>query len=115
LVFELEKKGKLFFVKEHIAGLTGLFQSASGPLLRSQLRERGSCRVKSSLSHSRVGSLDASGLRIGIVVARFNELVTKLLLEGALDAFSRHGGAESEVSFRFGRIREVDQHFSRGY
>ena len=32
-----------------------------------------------------------------MVVARFNELVTKLLLEGALDAFSRHGGAESEV------------------
>ena len=51
-----------------------------------------------STAQSRVGSLDASGLRIGVVVARFNELVTKLLLEGALDAFSRHGGADSEVS-----------------
>lgn len=44
-----------------------------------------------------MGSLDASGLRIAIVVGRFNDLVTKLLLEGALDAFNRHGGASSEV------------------
>lgn len=54
--------------------------------------------MHASTAQSRVGSLDASGLRIGVVVARFNELVTKLLLEGALDAFSRHGGADSEVS-----------------
>lgn len=38
------------------------------------------------------GQLSATGLRFGVVVARFNHLVTDRLLEGALDALSRHGG-----------------------
>ncbi len=33
----------------------------------------------------------ASGLRIAIVVARFNDLVTAKLLSGCLDCLSRHG------------------------
>ena len=37
------------------------------------------------------GLLNASGLRVGIVVARFNELVTQQLLRGAEDALLRHG------------------------
>jgi len=35
--------------------------------------------------------LDGSGLKFGIVVSRFNEFITKRLLEGALDALKRHG------------------------
>jgi 6,7-dimethyl-8-ribityllumazine synthase len=38
------------------------------------------------------GQLSAEGLRIGIVVSRFNELITRQLLQGAEDAFARHGG-----------------------
>ena len=38
------------------------------------------------------GHLLAQGLKIGIVVSRFNELVTERLLDGALDALKRHGG-----------------------
>jgi 6,7-dimethyl-8-ribityllumazine synthase len=38
------------------------------------------------------GQLSAAGLRVGIVVARFNELVTAQLLRGAQDALVRHGG-----------------------
>ena len=34
---------------------------------------------------------DISGLRIGIVVGRFNDLVTAKLLSACLDALSRHG------------------------
>lgn len=34
---------------------------------------------------------DAAGLRIGVVVARFNDLVTTKLLSGCLDCLSRHG------------------------
>ena len=34
---------------------------------------------------------DAQGLRIGVVVARFNDLVTSKLLSGCLDCLSRHG------------------------
>lgn len=41
------------------------------------------------------GQLTAAGVRFGIVVARFNELVTKELLHGAEDAILRHGGDET--------------------
>ena len=34
---------------------------------------------------------DTSGLRIAVVVARFNDLVTAKLLSGCLDCLSRHG------------------------
>ncbi|MCP9850240.1 6,7-dimethyl-8-ribityllumazine synthase [Cyanobium sp. Morenito 9A2] len=34
---------------------------------------------------------EASGLRIAVVVARFNDLVTTRLLSGCLDCLSRHG------------------------
>jgi len=35
------------------------------------------------------GKLDGAGLRVGIVVSRFNSLITERLLEGALDRFRR--------------------------
>lgn len=38
------------------------------------------------------GKLLAEGQRIGIVAARFNDFITSKLLEGAVDAFTRHGG-----------------------
>ena len=44
------------------------------------------------------GSITAEGLRLGIVVSRWNEFITRPLLEGALDAVRRHGGAESLVT-----------------
>jgi 6,7-dimethyl-8-ribityllumazine synthase len=37
------------------------------------------------------GRLSGSGMRIGIVVARFNHFITDRLLEGALDVFTRAG------------------------
>ena len=44
-------------------------------------------------------SLVASGMRFGLVVSRFNALVTERLLDGALDTLARHGAerAEQEV------------------
>ena len=41
--------------------------------------------------------MTANGLRIAIVVARFNDLITTRLLDGALDALRRHGGDERLV------------------
>lgn len=41
--------------------------------------------------------MDASGKRIAIVVSRWNELVTKELLAGALDELKRMGDPEVEV------------------
>lgn len=43
------------------------------------------------------GNLVGTGLKIGIVVARFNEFITGKLLSGALDALKRHGVAEEDV------------------
>lgn len=43
------------------------------------------------------GNLVGSGLKIGIVVGRFNEFITGKLLSGALDALKRHGIDEDSV------------------
>jgi 6,7-dimethyl-8-ribityllumazine synthase len=43
------------------------------------------------------GDLIGSGLKIGIVVSRFNELLSSRLLGGARDALARHGVAEDDV------------------
>ena len=37
------------------------------------------------------GRLDGAGLRIGVVCARFNDLITERLLAGARDGLVRHG------------------------
>jgi 6,7-dimethyl-8-ribityllumazine synthase len=44
------------------------------------------------------GKQEADGLRIAIVVSRFNNFITEKLLDGALDGFSSHGGAESNLT-----------------
>lgn len=41
--------------------------------------------------------LIADGLRIGIVVSRFNEFITSKLLSGAIDGLKRHGVEEESV------------------
>ena len=43
------------------------------------------------------GKLDATGLKIGIVVSRFNELISKGLLGGAMDCLKRHGAKEASI------------------
>ncbi|MGP3608302.1 6,7-dimethyl-8-ribityllumazine synthase [Anoxybacteroides rupiense] len=44
------------------------------------------------------GNLVGTGLKIGIVVSRFNEFITSKLLSGALDGLKRHGVDENEVA-----------------
>ncbi|MBS1724892.1 MAG: 6,7-dimethyl-8-ribityllumazine synthase [Armatimonadetes bacterium] len=43
------------------------------------------------------GDWNAQGLRIGVIVSRWNELVTRLLLDGALDQLRLCGGPEVTV------------------
>ena len=45
----------------------------------------------------RKGGLNAKGLRLGIVVSRFNSFITERLLAGALDALSRAGADERKI------------------
>jgi 6,7-dimethyl-8-ribityllumazine synthase len=44
-----------------------------------------------------IGTLDARGMRFGVVVSRFNELVSQRLLDGAIDALVRHGASEDHI------------------
>ena len=44
------------------------------------------------------GKLDAKGLRVGLLVSRFNSFVSERLVEGAIDALLRHGGEQKDVS-----------------
>jgi 6,7-dimethyl-8-ribityllumazine synthase len=44
------------------------------------------------------GKLDASGMKFGIVVSRYNEFLTTKLMEGAIDCLVRHGGDENNIS-----------------
>jgi 6,7-dimethyl-8-ribityllumazine synthase len=44
------------------------------------------------------GNLVGTGLKVAIVVSRFNEFITSKLLGGAEDALKRHGVEEADVS-----------------
>jgi 6,7-dimethyl-8-ribityllumazine synthase len=43
------------------------------------------------------GHLDGRGLRIGVVVSRFNDFICQRLLDGALDCLKRHGVADGDI------------------
>ena len=43
------------------------------------------------------GKLVASGLKVGIVAARFNEIIVNKLLGGALDGLKRHDVKEEDI------------------
>ena len=44
------------------------------------------------------GNLIAKGIKVGIVVGRFNEFIGSKLLSGVLDTLRRHGADEADVS-----------------
>ena len=44
------------------------------------------------------GELLAAGLKVGLVVSRFNSFLTEQLLKGAVDAFTRLGGNEKDLT-----------------
>ncbi len=50
------------------------------------------------MSRQLQGDLQGHGLKIGIVVARFNDFITSRLLEGAEAALARHGVSDADVT-----------------
>ncbi|PYV85370.1 MAG: 6,7-dimethyl-8-ribityllumazine synthase [Acidobacteria bacterium] len=46
---------------------------------------------------TRAGKLDASGLRFGIIVSRFNEFITDRLLRSAYDGLARSGARDEDI------------------
>ena len=45
-----------------------------------------------------VGALDGRGLRVAIVVSRFNDFISERLLHGALDCLVRHGVVDGDLT-----------------
>ncbi|MFQ5683202.1 MAG: 6,7-dimethyl-8-ribityllumazine synthase [Candidatus Binatia bacterium] len=43
------------------------------------------------------GKLDASGMKFGIIVSRFNNFITEKLLEGTRDGLKSHRGEEKNI------------------
>ncbi len=43
------------------------------------------------------GQLSAQDMKFGIVVGRFNSLITERLLEGAIDCLKRHGAEDAQL------------------
>jgi len=43
------------------------------------------------------GVLSAEKMKVGIVASRFNDMITKELLAGALDCLKRHGADENDI------------------
>ncbi|WAC07807.1 MAG: 6,7-dimethyl-8-ribityllumazine synthase [Thermodesulfobacteriota bacterium] len=44
------------------------------------------------------GNLDATGLKFGIIVSRFNDFIGEKLVGGAIDALLRHGANEADIN-----------------
>lgn len=53
------------------------------------------------MMHTFEGNLVGKGLKVGIVVGRFNDLITMRLLDGAKDALKRHGVEQDDVELAF--------------
>ena len=49
------------------------------------------------MSKTYEGNLIGKGLKIGVVVSRFNEFFSSKLLDGAKDALLRHGVADADI------------------
>ena len=50
------------------------------------------------MSRELQGHLDGQGLRVAIVIARFNGFITSRLLEGARAALARHGVRDEDIT-----------------
>ena len=44
------------------------------------------------------GKLDATSLKFGIVVSRYNSFIAERLVEGVMDGLSRHGAADEDIT-----------------
>lgn len=49
------------------------------------------------MSKNYQGMLAGKGLKFGIAIARFNEIITSRLLDGAKDSLLRHGVSEQDI------------------
>ncbi|UQZ89208.1 6,7-dimethyl-8-ribityllumazine synthase [Deltaproteobacteria bacterium Smac51] len=50
------------------------------------------------MSKNYEGQLDAKGIKVALVLSRFNSFITERLLEGAKDGLLRHGASEEDFA-----------------
>lgn len=43
------------------------------------------------------GELQAKGLKVAIIISRFNDFITRKLHDGAIDSLIRHGASEKDI------------------
>lgn len=43
------------------------------------------------------GKLEAKGIKVGIIVSRFNSFICERLLDGAMDTLLRHGASDKDI------------------
>ncbi|KAG8082538.1 hypothetical protein GUJ93_ZPchr0014g47584 [Zizania palustris] len=82
------------------ATVSFLFSPRPAALAAGARASRISPVVAAAGGHQRLmGSLtNTEGLRFGVVVARFNEVVTNLLLQGALETFERYNVKKDNIT-----------------
>lgn len=85
-----------FFLTCCYASYTG-HDSIRTTTTRRRRRNRMDMVMAHAASKAYQGSLIGTDMKFGIVVGRFNDLVTKLMLEGALEDFERHGVSRDDV------------------
>jgi len=73
-------------LKERMSGISPRRHRDTGQSTEEKIRQK-----------TRAGKLDASRLRFGIVVSRFNEFITDRLLRSAYDGLIRSGAKEKDV------------------
>ncbi|KAK2974336.1 hypothetical protein RJ640_018043, partial [Escallonia rubra] len=105
--------GRSISSKTALATTTAALRGSSSPAGRRSCKDR-SAFARTPAVRQLTGSLvSAQGFRFAVVVARFNEIVTKPLLEGALDTFKKYSVREEDIdvvwvpgSFEIGLVAE---------
>ncbi|KAK4255821.1 hypothetical protein QN277_008766 [Acacia crassicarpa] len=83
------------------------------PLVAVQIKGRSSLPQTAAVRHLTGSVTRTQGLRFAVVVARFNEIITKQLLEGALNTFKNYSVQDEDIdvvwvpgSFEIGVVAE---------
>ena len=80
-----------------------VFRPIAGRSVPSAIHSRQTMRMTRTQATEYVGTVTAQPeWKFGVVVARFNSLVTKQLLEGAHEVFTRHGVPTANVDVSAG-------------
>lgn len=82
-VLDQKKKNYTGIFEDHISSKR---RQDAGQITEGKIRRK-----------ARAGKLDASGLRFGIVVSRFNEFITERLLRSAYDGLLRSGARDHDI------------------